>query len=41
MEGIAENCVERCCEVAEKDGSTFQQVATPCTDDHPNTSGRL
>ena len=34
MEGHAEECVERYCELAQKDVSTQQQVATLCMDDH-------
>ena len=34
MEGHAEICVERFCQLAKKDMSTLQQVATPCIDDH-------
>ena len=32
MKSNAEKCFERCCEVAWKDVSTLQQVATPCID---------
>ena len=34
MEGHAEKSVERYCELAKKDVSSLQQVATPCIDDH-------
>ena len=35
MEGHAEKCVDRHCECAKKNVSSFQQLATPCIDDHP------
>ena len=34
MEGHAETCVERYCDLAQKDASSLQQVAPPCLDDH-------
>ena len=34
MQGRAEECVERFCELANKTTSSLQLVATPCTDDH-------
>ena len=34
MEGHAEESVERYCELAKKDVSSLQQVATACIDDH-------
>ena len=34
MEGHAEKCVERYCELARKDVSPLQEVASPCKDDH-------
>ena len=40
VEGYAEKCVERYCESAKKDVSSLQHVATPCIDDHQNTTGR-
>ena len=41
MEGHAEACVERYCELAKKDVSTLQEVAAPCINDQENTSRRL
>ena len=41
MEGHAEACVEKYCELAKKDVSTLQQVAAPCINDQENTSRRL
>ena len=34
MEGHAKKCVERYCELANKNDSTIFKVATPCMDDH-------
>ena len=34
MEGHAEKCVERYCELANKTTQQFFKVATPCMDDH-------
>ena len=34
MEGHAEKCFERCCELAKKTVSSLLQVATPCMDDN-------
>ena len=34
MKGHAEKCVEISFELAKKNESSLQQVATPCTDDH-------
>ena len=34
MEGHAQNCVERCCELAKKKKEQLYKVANPCLDDH-------
>ena len=34
MDGHAEKCVERCCEVACKSVSASELAASPCMDDH-------
>ena len=34
MEGHAQNCVERYCELAKKTAEQRYKVATPCMDDH-------
>ena len=34
MAGHAEKCADRYCELANKTASSFQQAATPCTEDH-------
>ena len=34
IEGHAETCVERYCELARKNASTLKPAETPCTDDH-------
>ena len=34
MEGHAQKCVERCCELANKTIQQLYTVATPCIDDH-------
>ena len=34
MESRAKNCVERCCELANKTTQQLYKVSTPCIDDH-------
>ena len=34
MEGHAQKCVERCCELANKKVEQLYKVSTPCLDDH-------
>ena len=34
MEGHAQKCVERCCELANKKVEQLYKVSSPCLDDH-------
>ena len=34
MEGRAQKCFERCCELANKKGEQLYKVSSPCLDDH-------
>ena len=34
MEGHAQNCIERCCQLADKKTEQLYKVSSPCLDDH-------